>query len=151
MIEGIIAVILFGAVYLFSRCATYLILFGAALLNIVLFPFTTPDHVFVEASITYLAITLLIKYGYREYWYQISLLIGLMSLYLFMEFGLIFHGGIIGGEETIISIITALQLFGGAYGVYTRIPKRVWKPYSLISICNRIFSPIGYKACEKKY
>ncbi len=112
MIEGLIFLVLFAL--LVPLGATYRILFLAALVNVIVYPFTSDVAVIIEAMVDSSFLMFLILYGDRHVKYQCALLFIVLFNHLVFEL----YPNYIYGD--LITLITILQL-GGVYGFLERV------------------------------
>jgi hypothetical protein len=119
--------ILFGTVLLVEMSRTYLILFFAAIANLVMYPFTIEYSVVLEAGLDGLILWLLIFWGDKHKVYQIGVLF--CALLLHMQFELDQANGtdlIFSHYGAIIIGITVMQLLGASHGVLNRFSELLW-------------------------
>ncbi len=138
--------LLFGLASVFDKNRTYLILFLAAILNLVLYPFTTEYSATIEGGLDALTVVMLTFYGGRHKLYQMGLLC--IALFMNLQFELDQANAtnlIFSNYGVLIIGITIMQLFGVGYGV----SQRIWQSCSY----SHLFANGGYlnrcKVCPK--
>ncbi len=119
---SLLFVVLFGLVYLGYRNNTYLILFIAAVANVLMLPFYLETYPLIVGAVDLAVVLAILIYGDKHVWWQYTLLLmALITHYLLISD--LETGSIIVSNNYVkaIDLITVLQLLGGVYGILERI------------------------------
>ena len=114
--------LLFLLAFLVERNRTYCLLFYAAVLNMILYPFTSEYSVALEAGLDLVILLCLVVFADKHRVYQLSLL--LVALFCHFQFELDQATGgnlIFTNYGSVIIGLTIMQLLGALYGVLDRL------------------------------
>ena len=151
MIEALTFFLLFGIAYHFNRSNTYLILFVASLLNVLIYGFTNTDNALPEGTLDYIVLLTIIALGDKHVLYQAGLIVLGLTINLSFEGDQISGGNVVFSSfGAIITLITIMQLAGGGYGIIARILERVFNSNSDNGLFDHSFNTVGKKTCQKQ-
>lgn len=150
MTEALIFLILFGIIYYLVRNSTYKLLFIAAILNVLAYPYTSETSVLIPGTIDFIVLCALMKYGDVHYRYQVGLLVLSLLAHIVRETVHVADTDIMfSSYEPALTLITIAQLLGAGYALVDRLFERIRVTHS----ANILFYQHNggdSQACQKK-